>query len=98
MIAKAKDADQFKAAMEKIGLQCCRGFTVTTLEEDRRGLPQIGLPCVLRPSSPSGGTGSAIAYNREEFDRLLGNGLEASPVSRCSSRNRSSAGKNTRWR
>ena len=44
-------------------------------------LPQIGLPCVLRPSFTLGGTGSSIAYNREEFDRLLANGLEASPVS-----------------
>ena len=81
VIAKAEERDQFKAAMEKIGLQCCRGFTVTTLEEGRRALPQIGLPCVLRPSFTMGGTGSAIAYNREEFDRLLANGLEASPVS-----------------
>ena len=43
-------------------------------------LAQIGLPCVLRPSFTLGGTGSSIAYNREEFDRLLAHGLEASPV------------------
>ncbi len=81
VIAKAEERDQFKAAMERIGLQCCRGITVTTLEEGRKLLPQIGLPCVLRPSFTLGGTGSSIAYNREEFDRLLANGLEASPVS-----------------
>ena len=28
----------------------------------------IGLPCVVRPSFTLGGTGSAIAYNRDEFD------------------------------
>ncbi len=49
--------------------KCCRGDTVTTLEEARRALPQIGLPCVLRPSFTMGGSGSAIAYNRDEFDR-----------------------------
>src|SRR5208282_4877740 len=80
VIAKAEERDQFKAAMEKIGLGCCRGETVTTLEEGRRVLAQIGLPCVLRPSFTLGGTGSSIAYNREEFDRLLAHGLEASPV------------------
>ena len=80
VIAKAEQRDQFKAAMEKIGLECCRGETVTTLEEGRRVLAQIGLPCVLRPSFTLGGTGSSIAYNRDEFDRLLAHGLEASPV------------------
>ncbi len=29
---------------------------------------EIGLPCVVRPSFTLGGSGSAIAYNREEFD------------------------------
>ena len=80
VIAKAEQRNQFKAAMEKIGLECCRGETVSTLEEGRRVLAQIGLPCVLRPSFTLGGTGSSIAYNREEFDRLLAHGLEASPV------------------
>ncbi len=80
VIAKAEQRDQFKAAMEKIGLECCRGQTVTNLEEGRRALAQIGLPCVLRPSFTLGGTGSSIAYNRDEFDRLLAHGLEASPV------------------
>ena len=81
VIAKAEQRDQFKAAMEKIGLECCRGETVTNLEEGRRTLAHIGLPCVLRPSFTLGGTGSSIAYNRDEFDRLLAHGLEASPVS-----------------
>ncbi|MGA2254049.1 MAG: carbamoyl-phosphate synthase large subunit, partial [Thermoguttaceae bacterium] len=81
VIAKAEQRDQFKAAMEKIGLECCRGETVTNLEEGRRVLAQIGLPCVLRPSFTLGGTGSSIAYNRDEFDRLLAHGLEASPIS-----------------
>ena len=81
VIAKAEQRDQFKAAMEKIGLECCRGETVSSLEEGRRVLAQIGLPCVLRPSFTLGGTGSSIAYNRDEFDRLLAHGLEASPVS-----------------
>ena len=80
VIAKAEERDRFKAAMEKIGLECCRGETVTSLEEGRGALARIGLPCVLRPSFTLGGTGSSIAYNRDEFDRLLAHGLEASPV------------------
>ena len=80
VIAKAEERDQFKAAMEKIGLECCRGETVHTLEEARKVLAEIGLPCVVRPSFTLGGTGSSIAYNREQFDAQVAYGLEASPV------------------
>ena len=69
VIDKAEEPRPFKAAMEKIGLEVCRG-------EDRphgrsrpaSGSTQIGLPCVVRPSFTMGGSGSAIAYNRDEFD------------------------------
>jgi carbamoyl-phosphate synthase large subunit len=80
VIAKAEERDQFKAAMERIGLEVCRGETVKTLAEGRRVIREIGLPCVVRPSFTLGGTGSSVAYNREEFDRLVTAGLEASPV------------------
>ena len=36
----------------------------------------IGLPCVVRPSFTMGGSGSAIAYNRDEFDTLVRSGLD----------------------
>jgi len=80
VIAKAEERDQFKAAMERIGLEVCRGETVTNLADARKVIGEIGLPCVVRPSFTLGGTGSSVAYNREEFDRLVSIGLEASPV------------------
>ncbi len=80
VIAKAEERDQFKEAMERIGLEVCRGETVRTLDEAREVVKQIGLPCVVRPSFTLGGTGSSIAYNREEFDRLVAYGLDESPV------------------
>jgi len=79
-IAKAEERDQFKAAMEKIGLEVCRGETVGSLEEARRAIDRLGLPCVLRPSFTLGGTGSSVAFNRGEFDRLVSIGLEQSPI------------------
>ena len=60
---------------------------------------EIGLPCVLRPSFTLGGTGASIAYNRDEFDGLVR--PRPGPLARstrCCSRNRCSAGKNSRWR
>jgi carbamoyl-phosphate synthase large subunit len=80
VIAKAEEREQFKRAMEKIGLEVCRGETVRTLDDARRVLQQVGLPCVVRPSFTMGGSGSSIAYNREEFDGLVRHGLELSPV------------------
>ena len=80
VIAKAEQRDLFKLAMEKIGLEVPRGVTVTTLEEARQAIDQIGLPCVVRPSFTLGGSGSSIAYNRQTFDELVLHGLNASPV------------------
>ena len=80
VIAKAEEREQFKAAMEKIGLEVCRGRTVKTIEAAREVLEEVGLPCVVRPSFTMGGSGSAIAFNREEFDQLVRYGLDQSPV------------------
>ena len=80
VIAKAEERDQFKAAMERIGLEVPRGRSVTTLAEARETMQEIGLPCVVRPSFTLGGTGSSVAYNRESFDSLVSYGLEMSPV------------------
>lgn len=80
VIAKAEEREQFKAAMEKIGLECCRGSTITTVEDARRVLDLVGLPAVVRPSFTMGGSGSAIAYNRDEFETLVRRGLDQSPV------------------
>jgi carbamoyl-phosphate synthase large subunit len=79
-IDKAEARDLFKAAMEKIGLEVPKGQTVTSLREARAALVEIGLPCVVRPSFTLGGSGSSIAYNRDEFDALVQHGLDLSPI------------------
>jgi carbamoyl-phosphate synthase large subunit len=80
VIAKAEERDQFKAAMERIGLEVCRGETISNIKDARRVVQEIGLPCVVRPSFTLGGTGSSIAYNRAEFDELVQRGLDLSPI------------------
>ena len=80
VIAKAEERALFKAAMERIGLEVCRGETVRDLKHARRLVLEIGLPCVVRPSFTMGGSGSSIAYNREEFEQLVSRGLSASPI------------------
>ena len=80
VIAKAEERDQFRLAMQRIGLDVCKGHTIRSLDEARRLLLEIGLPAVVRPSFTLGGTGSSIAYSREKFDELVGRGLAASPI------------------
>jgi len=80
VIAKAEQRDQFKAAMERVGLEVCRGQTVGSLKEAQAAIPEIGLPCVIRPSFTLGGTGSSVAYNREQFSELVAWGLSESPI------------------
>ena len=81
VIAKAEEREQFKDAMTRIGLSVCRGETVRTIEDARKVMQQIGLPCVVRPSFTLGGSGSSIAYNRDAFDSLVRDGLDQSPIS-----------------
>ena len=80
VIAKAEEREQFKQAMERINLDVCRGRTVHTVEQAKEVLTEVGLPCVVRPSFTLGGSGSSIAYNREEFDHLVRDGLDQSPI------------------
>jgi carbamoyl-phosphate synthase large subunit len=79
-ISKAESRSEFKEAMERIGLEVPRGETIGSLKEARKVLGDIGLPCVVRPSYTLGGTGSSIAYNRDEFDSLVQYGLDLSPI------------------
>ena len=80
VIDKAESRERFKAAMGKIGLDVCRGQTITTIEEARELVKEIGMPAVIRPSFTMGGSGSAIAYNRSEFDDMVLRGLDLSPT------------------
>jgi len=80
VIAKAEEREQFKDAMERIGLEVCRGEVVRSIEQARDAVERIGLPCVVRPSFTLGGSGSSIAFNRDEFDALVRSGLAQSPI------------------
>src|SRR5262249_17534098 len=79
-IRKAEDRDLFKRCMEEIGLESAGSGLAHNLDEARKVRDEVGLPCVLRPSFTLGGSGGGIAYNREEFDRMVAYGLELSPA------------------
>jgi carbamoyl-phosphate synthase large subunit len=80
VIDRAEDRLKFRDAMAEIGIESPRSFIAHSLAEARAALTTIGLPAVIRPSFTLGGTGGGIAYNREEFDLIVGTGLDASPT------------------
>ena len=78
VIRKAEDRDLFRAAMTRCGLANAKSRVAHTMEDARRALGEIGLPCVIRPGFTMGGTGGGIAYNVEEFEKIAAGGLAAS--------------------
>ena len=79
-IHKAEDRDAFKQAMQRIGLRVPESGTAHNRDEAIRVLDRVGFPAIIRPSFTMGGTGGNIAYNREEFEKLIEWALAMSPV------------------
>ena len=79
-IEKAENRELFRDAMDRIGLESPRSAIAHSLEDALKGLETTGLPAIIRPSFTLGGTGGGIAYNREEFVRIVLGGLDASPT------------------
>ncbi len=92
-IACAEDRELFGAAMARAGLRMpnsaiASGWDVQTetvnvqrgLRAALDALPDLGLPCIVRPAYTLGGRGGGVARTLEEFRRIVARGLEASPI------------------
>ena len=79
-IKMAENRELFKAAMDRAGLDMPHGFFIHTLEEALRHQAELGYPTIVRPSFTMGGSGGGIAYNAEEFERIISHGLDLSPI------------------
>ena len=92
-IEMAEDRRLFREAMDRIGLENPAATIVSApkradgsfdiqegLREAREAIATVGLPAIIRPAFTLGGTGGGVAYNREEYEAICRQGLEASPV------------------
>ena len=79
-IDKAEDRERFKEAMDAVGIETAQGGFVNTWKEAEALLTSMSFPIIIRPSFTMGGTGGSVAYNFDEFQRLIENGLSASPI------------------
>ena len=79
-IRKAEDRDLFRKLLLDIGEPVPPSQTVGSMEEAQTAFEELGLPLVVRPAYTLGGTGGGIANSIEEFKRIVGSGLAASPI------------------
>lgn len=81
VILKAEDREQFRDAMERIGLRVPQNDIVRNMDQARAAAARIGYPLIIRASFTLGGIGSGIAYNQEEMETIASAGLAASMIS-----------------
>jgi len=79
-IKRGEDRQLFKALMDDLGLETCRGGFAHNMAEARDLLKLTGFPAIIRPSFTLGGSGGGIAYNVDEFETIVARGLDLSPT------------------
>ncbi len=80
-ISCAEDRRLFGEAMAAAGLKMPASAIATSVEGALDALPELGLPCIVRPAFTLGGRGGGIARTPEQFRAIVASGLEASPIS-----------------
>jgi carbamoyl-phosphate synthase large subunit len=75
-IRRAEDRRAFRETMRAAGLPVPESIVASSLAD----LPEFPLPAIVRPAFTLGGTGGGLASTREELERAVAHGLEASPV------------------
>ena len=79
-VKKAEDREEFKRAMERIGLDLPKSACAYSVEEAVQIAEKIGYPVIVRPSFTLGGSGSGICFDQKELERVACLGLEYSIV------------------
>ena len=79
-IQKAENREEFKNAMDKVGINTARGGFAKTKAQALNIIESMHFPIIIRPSFTLGGTGGSVAYNIEDFNKLIEMGLNASPI------------------
>ncbi|MHB8658819.1 MAG: carbamoyl-phosphate synthase large subunit [Solirubrobacteraceae bacterium] len=80
-IDRAEDRERFRQTMDESGLRVPRSIIAHNLKDAGRALAEIGLPMIVRPAFTLGGTGGGVLLRAEDMERVVGRGLEASPIS-----------------
>jgi len=75
-----ENREQFRKLMNKIDVPQAESSTAASFLRGKEIAQEFGFPLVIRPSFTLGGSGASIVYDKDNFDKLLQRGLEASPI------------------
>lgn len=78
-IKRSEDREIFAQVVNEIGYATPKHMIVNSMQDIEGVLKDIGLPAIIRPSFTLGGSGGGIAYNKEDFIRIISHGLYVSP-------------------
>ena len=78
VIKKAESRQEFRAAMEKIGLKVPLSGICRNMDDVREWGAKISFPIIIRPAYTLAGTGGGVAYNAEDLERIASHGLAMS--------------------
>ena len=80
-ISNAEDRKKFRKNMIEIGLDLPKSEIINNISQASKVLKKIGLPAIIRPAFTLGGLGGGIAKNKNDYIKIIKNGLHESPVS-----------------
>ncbi len=78
VIEKAESRELFREAMENIGLKVPASHIARSMDDIREIVKTSSFPLIVRPAFTLGGAGGGIAYNQEDLEQIVADGLNAS--------------------
>jgi len=79
-IKVTEDRDLFRQRMNSIDVSMAPSKIAKSFLEGKEVAQEFGFPLVIRPSFTLGGSGGAVVYVKEDFDKALNRGLQTSPI------------------
>ncbi len=78
-IANAEDRKKFRKNMFDIGIDLPKSEILNNFKKAKKTLNKIGLPAIIRPSFTLGGLGGGIARTKNDFFKIVKEGMHESP-------------------
>ena len=79
-IQDAEDRERFRSLMHDIGEPVPESRIVTSLPEAWDFARSCGFPLIIRPAYTLGGSGGGVARHEDEFEAVVTQGLQTSPI------------------
>ncbi|HET6697567.1 MAG TPA: carbamoyl-phosphate synthase large subunit [Nocardioidaceae bacterium] len=79
-IERGENRESFKKIVDELGGESARSVICHSMDDCLAAAEELGYPMVVRPSYTMGGTGSGMAFDADDLQRIAGAGLLASPT------------------